>query len=104
MVVRLGFKKNLNAPRPYEVFKEFFFKKKNLNPPRPSEHPPVWGKLKKNLLFLTFGVLVANLYTVANPAHGLLSEQGKKRTKEKVCQRNPPPPPPPHAARSDKIK
>ena len=38
------------------------------------------------LLFLTFSVLVANpkklLYTVANPARGLLNRE--KRTKEKV--------------------
>ena len=54
------------------------------------------------LLFFTFGVLVANpkklLYTVANPARGLLNRE--KRTKEKVWQRTPPSPPP-HAARSD---
>ena len=41
------------------------------------------------LLFLTFGALVANskklLYTVANPARGLLN-RGKKK-KKKVCQR-----------------
>ena len=40
------------------------------------------------LLFLTFSVLVANpkklLYTVANPARGLLNRE--KRTKEKVWQ------------------
>ena len=51
------------------------------------------------LLFLTFSVLVANpkklLYTVANPARGLLNRE--KRTKEKVWQHTPhPPPPPPH--------
>ena len=49
------------------------------------------------LLFLTFSVLVANpkklLYTVANPARGLLNRE--KRTKEKVWQPTPPPPPPP---------
>ena len=48
------------------------------------------------LLFLTFSVLVANpkklLYTVANPARGLLNRE--KRTKEKVWQHTPPPPPP----------
>ena len=47
------------------------------------------------LLFLTFSVLVANpkklLYTVANPARGLLNRE--KRTKEKVWQHTPPPPP-----------
>ena len=46
------------------------------------------------LLFLTFSVLVANpkklLYTVANPARGLLNRE--KRTKEKVWQHTPPPP------------
>ena len=43
------------------------------------------------LLFLTFSALVANpkklLYTVANPARGLLN-RGKKK-KKKVCQRPP---------------
>ena len=47
------------------------------------------------LLFLTFSVLVANpkklLYTVANPARGLLNRE--KRTKEKVWQHTPPRPP-----------
>ena len=47
------------------------------------------------LLFLTFSVLVANpkktLYTVANPARGLLNRE--KRTKEKVWQHTPPHPP-----------
>ena len=55
------------------------------------------------LLFLTFSVLVANpeklLYTVANPARGLLNRE--KRTKEKVWQHTPPPHP--HTARSEKI-
>ena len=54
------------------------------------------------LLFLTFSVLVANpkklLYTVANPARGLLNRE--KRTKEKVWQHTPPTP---HTARSEKI-
>ena len=54
------------------------------------------------LLFLTFSVLVANpkklLYTVANPARGLLNKE--KRTKEKVWQHTPPHP---HTARSEKI-
>ena len=57
------------------------------------------------LLFLTFSVLVANpeklLYTVANPARGLLNRE--KRTKEKVWQHTPPPPPTPHTACSEKI-
>ena len=59
------------------------------------------------LLFLTFSVLVANpkklLYTVANPARGLLNRE--KRTKEKSLAAYPPPPPPrtPHTARSEKI-
>ena len=48
------------------------------------------------LLFLTFSVLVANpkklLYTVANPARGLLNRE--KRTKEKVWEHTPPPHPP----------
>ena len=48
------------------------------------------------LFFLTFSVLVANpkklLYTVANPARGLLNRE--KRTKEKVWQHTPPPHPP----------
>ena len=56
------------------------------------------------LLFLTFSVLVANpkklLYTVANPARGLLNRE--KRTKEKVLAAYPPPPTP-HTARSEKI-
>ena len=55
------------------------------------------------LLFLTFSVLVANpkklLYTVANPARGLLNRE--KRTKEKVWQHTPPTP---HTARWEKIK
>ena len=63
--------------------------------------PPVLLLL---LLFLTFSVLVANpkklLYTVANPARGLLNRE--KRTKEKVWQHTPPPPHP-HTARSEKI-
>ena len=65
---------------------------------------PIWcpsGGLL--LLFLTFSVLVANpkklLYTVANPARGLLNRE--KRTKEKVWQHTPPPTP--HTARSEKI-
>ena len=49
------------------------------------------------LLFLTFSVLVANpiklLYTVANPARGLLNRE-KRTKKEKVWQHTPPPPPP----------
>ena len=59
------------------------------------------------LLFLTFSALVANpkklLYTVANPARGLLN-RGKK--KKKVWQHPPlsPPSPPQRAARSEKIK
>ena len=42
------------------------------------------------------------LYTVANPASGLLNRE--KRTKEEVWQHPPPPPPPPtqHTARSEK--
>ena len=45
--------------------------------------------------FLTFSVLVANpknlLYTVTNPARGLLNNR-EKRTKEKVWQHTPPHP------------
>ena len=45
------------------------------------------------LLFFAFSVLVANpknlLYTVANPARGLLNRE--KRTKEEVWQHTPPP-------------
>ena len=51
--------------------------KKNLNAPRPSE-----------LLFLTFSELVANpeklLYTVANPARGLLNRKGVRTPAEEV--------------------
>ena len=65
--------------------------------------PP--GRLLLLLLFLTFSVLVANskklLYTVANPARGLLNKE--KRTKEKVWQHTSPPHPTPHTARSEKI-
>ena len=47
------------------------------------------------LLFLTFSALVANpkklLYTVANPARGLLNREKRKK---KVWQRTPPLPPP----------
>ena len=61
------------------------------------------GLLLLLLLFLTFSVLVANpkklLYTVANPARGLLNRE--KRTKEEVWQHTPPPTP--HTARSEKI-
>ena len=43
------------------------------------------GKIKVNLLFHTFSVLVANpknlLYTVANPARGLLNRGKKKEEK-----------------------
>ena len=50
------------------------------------------------LLFLTFSVLVANpkklLYTVANPARGLLNRE--KRTKKKSGSL--PPPHPPHCS------
>ena len=63
----------------------------------------VFSLLLLLLLFLTFSVLVANpkklLYTVANPARGLLNRE--KRTKEKVWQHTPPPTP--HTARSEKI-
>ena len=66
--------------------------KKNLNAPRPSEHPPVRGKKCQNViwvgsiaLFLAFSALVANpkkkpiLYTVTNPARGLLNREKKYR-------------------------
>ena len=56
----------------------------------------ITGYMLLLLLFLTFSVLVANpeklLYTVANPARGLLNRE--KKTKEKVWQHTPPPPPP----------
>ena len=56
------------------------------------------------LLFLTFSALVANpkklLYTVANPARGLLN-RGKKERKKKSGSA---PPPPARAARSKKKK
>ena len=52
-------------------------------------------KDKTSLLFLTFSVLVANpkklLYTVANPARGLLNWE--KSTKKETWQRNLPSPP-----------
>ena len=58
------------------------------------------------LLFLTFSVLVANLkktiYTVANPARGLLSRE--KRTKEKSGSIPPPTPHPPTLLVRRKIK
>ena len=54
------------------------------------------------LLFLTFSALVATrkklLYTVANPARGLLNREKKKKKKSGSA----PPPPPPRAARSEK--
>ena len=55
------------------------------------------------LLFLTFSALVANvkklLYTVANPARGLLNREKKKKKSLAA------PLPPPRAARSEtKIK
>ena len=62
--------------------------------------------MSKLLLFLTFSVLVAIpkklLYTVANPARGLLNREKRreKRTKEKVWHHTPPTP---HTARSEKI-
>ena len=58
--------------------------KKNQNAPRSSEHPPVRGgkvlfKEKSEL-----SVLVADpkklLYTVANPARGLLNRESSKRS------------------------
>ena len=55
------------------------------------------------LLFLTFSALIANpkklLYTVANPACGLLN-RGKKKKKSLAAP--PPPPPRARAARSEK--
>ena len=57
--------------------------------------PQSGGKML--LLFLTFSALVANpkklLYTVANPARGLLN-RGKKKKKKSGSA---PPPPPPRA-------
>ena len=58
------------------------------------------------LLFLTFSALVANpkkklpvLYTVANPARGLLNREKKKKKKSGSA----PPPLPARAARSEKM-
>ena len=58
-----------------------------------------------NRLFLKFSALVANpkkttLYTVANPARGLLNREKKK--KKKSGSNPPPSPSPPRAARSEK--
>ena len=78
----------LKKIRPFFVLKE---------KSRPSEHPPVRG------LLFAFSVLVANpkklLYTVANPARGLLNRE--QRTKEKGWQR---PPPPPRCSFGEKYK
>ena len=53
------------------------------------------------LLFLTFSALVANpkklLYTVANPARGLLNREKKKKKTSGSAPPPPPPPPPPRA-------
>ena len=73
--------------------------KKNLNASKPSEHPPQvecccfshsahWLPTRKKLL-----------YTVANPARGLLNREKKKKKKSGSA-----PPPPPRAARSEKKK
>ena len=79
----------------------------------PADHVPDWQprvllgmvearsvNVKKTTTTTTFSVLVANpkklLYTVANPARGLLNRE--KRTKEKVWQHTPPPPHPPHCS------
>ena len=57
------------------------------------------------LLFLTFSALVANpkklLYTVANPARGLLNREKKKKKKSGSA---PPPPPPARCSFGEKIK
>ena len=53
-------------------------------------HSAYWLPTRKNY---------SVLYTVANPARGLLNRE--KRTKEKVWQHTPPPTP--HTARSEKI-
>ena len=76
----------------------------------PADHVPDWqprvllgmvearsvNVKKTTTTTTTFSVLVANpkklLYTVANPARGLLNRE--KRTKEKVWQHTPPPHPP----------
>ena len=66
--------------------------KKNLNAPRPScfSHSAYWLPTRKKLL-----------YTVANPARGLLNRG--KRTKEKVWRHTPPPAPtPPHCSFGEK--
>ena len=65
---------------------------------------PTQGENVKTLLFLTFSVLGADpmnlLYTVANPACGLLNREKKKKKKDLAA----PPPSPSRAARSEKIK
>ena len=57
------------------------------------------------LLFLTFSALVANpkklLYTVANPARGLLNREKKKKKKSGSA---PPPPPRARCSFREKIK
>ena len=57
------------------------------------------------LLFLTFSALVANpkklLYTVANPARGLLNREKKKKKKSGSA---PPPPPPARCSFGEKKK
>ena len=65
-----------------------WYSKKNQNAPRPSEHSLVKTKQRQcstpSSMFLTFSVLVANpkkttvLYTVANPALGLLNREERK--------------------------
>ena len=63
---------------------------------------PVDSRQLLLLLFLTFSALVANpkklLYTVANPARGLLNREKKKKKKSGSA----PPPPPLRAALSEK--
>ena len=92
--------------------------KKNQNTPRPSEHPPVMGSrcidvdvILRNCtkLFVTFShsahwlpTRKKLLYTVANPARGLLNRRKKGRKRSLAAP--PPPPPSPRAARSEKNK
>ena len=65
---------------------------------------PTYDVRSTALLFLAFSALVANpkklLYTVANPARGLLNREKKEKKKSLTA----PPPPPARAARSEKKK
>ena len=90
--------------------------KKNQNTPRPSEHPPVMGgEMSKRLGGIKgckykccfshsahwLPTRKKLLYTVANPACGLLNRKNKTKRKSLAA---PPPHPPQRAARSEKKK